>query len=247
MAMNSRGQQKTGALPEKPIALITGANRGIGRQIALQLAEKGVTVILGARQVSNLQELQSLMQKRGFMAHSLSLDVAEPDSINHTTRLIESNFGRLDILINNAGIYLDQGISISQLDPDCMQRSLDVNVMGPYRLCVAMLPLMHKHNCGRIVNVSSGMGESSSLTPDSGSYRFSKFALNALTRMLAADNPGPGIQINAVCPGWVRTDMGGQSAPRNASEGARGIVEVALRESGAASGKFFRDGKEIPW
>lgn len=158
---------------------------------------------------------------------------------------MERTVGRLDVLVHNAGIY--PGGRASTIDLEVVRQALDVNAIGPWRMSMAVLPLMRRHRYGRIVNVSSEAGSLASMGGDTPAYNVSKAALNAITRVLAADLRGTGILVNAVCPGWVRTDMGGPDAPRSPEEAAAGIVWAATLPADGPTGQFFRDGKPLPW
>jgi NAD(P)-dependent dehydrogenase (short-subunit alcohol dehydrogenase family) len=175
------------------------------------------------------------------------LDVTDADSVASALAAIEREFGRLDVLVNNAGVALDQGGRASDPDMDAVRRTLEVNLFGAWRLTLAALPLMRRAGAGRIINVSSGLGQLDAMGGGSPGYRLSKVSLNALTRMLSAEL-GEGFSVNSVCPGWVRTRMGGASAPRSPEEGADTVVWLAtLPAAEAPRGGFFRDRRAIPW
>jgi NAD(P)-dependent dehydrogenase (short-subunit alcohol dehydrogenase family) len=151
------------------------------------------------------------------------------------------------VLINNAGVYLDEGLKLSEEDSAILEKTMRTNLLGPFNLIHSFLPLMKKNNYGRIVNVSSGYGQMDEMDySGAGSYKLSKLALNGLTRILASEVSG-NIKINAVCPGWVRTDMGGPNAPRSAEEAAQSILWLAELEEDGPSGGFFRNGQQISW
>lgn len=219
------------------IALVTGANRGLGFEVARRLAEHGFRVLAGAR---NPQAVPS-----GHGLEAMPLDVDEEASIAGAARTVHDRHGRLDLLINNAGILLDDTGGILDLDPDTFLRTMHTNALGPLRIAQAFAPLMGRG--GRIVNVSSGGGQLSSPGTWAPAYCISKTALNAVTIQLAEALKPRGIAVNAVCPGWVRTDMGGASAPRSVGEGARSILWLALEAPPSITGGFFRDGRQIPW
>ncbi len=230
----------------KCIALVTGANRGIGLEIVRQLLDHGHQVILTSRKkvdgevaVDKLGRLERL--------HYRQLDVTDHVGIDQLVKDIKSGFGQLDILINNAGINYDTWQNAVDADLVTVQETLETNLMGPWRLSQAFIPLMRQNGYGRIVNVSSSAGALSGMGGGTPAYSVSKAALNVLTVKLAADLSNTGILVNSVCPGWVRTDMGGSTAPRNVAEGADGIVWLAELPTDGPTGKFFRDRKEIPW
>jgi NAD(P)-dependent dehydrogenase (short-subunit alcohol dehydrogenase family) len=217
-------------------ALVSGAGRGIGREIARQLAEKhGFLVLAGARDPSRVDLRGSVVP--------VQLDVSDPASVNAALRGIASDPGRLDVLINNAGV---EGPPEGAVDVELAEahQVLETNLFGAWRLAQAMVPLLLASDDPRVVNVSSGMGQLADMGGGSSAYRISKAALNALTRILAADEPQ--IRVNSICPGWVRTDMGGSGAPRSVEEGADTAVWLATARQ-VRTGSFLRDRKGIPW
>jgi NAD(P)-dependent dehydrogenase (short-subunit alcohol dehydrogenase family) len=217
-------------------ALVSGAGRGIGREIARQLAEKhGFLVLAGARDPSRVDLRGSVVP--------VQLDVSDPASVNAALRGIASDPGRLDVLINNAGV---EGPPEGAVDVELAEahQVLETNLFGAWRLAQAMVPLLLASDDPRVVNVSSGMGQLADMGGGSSAYRISKAALNALTRILAADEPQ--IRVNSICPGWVRTDMGGSGAPRSVEEGADTAVWLATARQ-VPTGSFLRDRKGIPW
>jgi len=220
-----------------PIVLVTGASRGLGRETARQLAEAGFIVLAGHRDPSKAKPLPGV--------EVLSLDVADPASIAQAAALVRSRFGRLDVLVNNAAVLLDHKDDVMSLEVDLLRDTLETNCVGPLRLAQAFAPLMPKG--GRIVNVSSGGGQLSSPSTWSPAYCISKTTLNAITVQLAEALRPRGIAVNAVCPGWVRTDMGGAEAPRSLAEGAASILWLILKASPELTGGFWRDGARIPW
>jgi NAD(P)-dependent dehydrogenase (short-subunit alcohol dehydrogenase family) len=238
---------------QKPkVALVTGANRGIGRAVAHRLIEHGVTVIAGMRRLPTDLAITSRAAELAPELLAVELDVASPSDVTQVRDLVIDRFGRLDILINNAGVYLDRPgtvttSTVEETDPDLLRATLAVNLDGPLRLIWAFLAGMRDRNFGRIVNVSSGRARFSDLNGAGPFYRISKTALNALTRIVAVDTAGYDILVNAVCPGWVRTDMGGPAAARSGADAADGIVWAALLPSGGPTGGFFRDSQSLDW
>ncbi|MDQ0200342.1 SDR family oxidoreductase [Neobacillus ginsengisoli] len=231
----------------RKIALITGGNKGIGFELSKQLAEKNFQVLLGSRNRDRGQKAVSSLQKLGIESSFVELDVDNPESIENTVKDIQDTYGRLDVLINNAGVYLDEGLKLSEEDPTILEKTMRTNLLGPYHLIRSFLPLMEKNNYGRIINISSGYGQIDEMDDyGAGSYKLSKLALNGLTRILASEVSG-NIKVNAVCPGWVRTDMGGPNASRSAEEAASSILWLAELEEDGPSGGFFRNGKRISW
>jgi NAD(P)-dependent dehydrogenase (short-subunit alcohol dehydrogenase family) len=225
---------------ERPrVALVTGANRGIGLEVCRQLAQRGYAVMLGARDPA--KGARAARQVGGDIT-AVALDVADPESV----RVAAAGLDRLDVLVNNAAILYDTWQRGVDADLDQVREALDVNLLGAWRVTQAVLPLLRRSPAGRIVNVSSGAGALHDMGGGTPAYRTSKAALNALTRVLAAELRADGILVNAVCPGWVATDMGGPGG-RPVADGAAGIVWAAtLPDDGPTSG-FFRDGRTIDW
>ena len=222
------------------IILVTGASRGIGKEIARQLIAKGHTVLLGAR---DAEAGERAAEEAG--GSWLALDVAEQESIREAAEYVKAEHGRLDALVNNAGILIDEGRSVLDLDEATVLETLRTNTLGPLFLAQAFAPLLPKG--GRIVNVSSAGGQLSTPSTWAPAYCLSKTALNAVTVQLAAALKGKGIGVFAACPGWVRTDMGGAAAPRSVQEGADTPVWLATEAPLELSGLFIQDRKVIPW
>jgi NAD(P)-dependent dehydrogenase (short-subunit alcohol dehydrogenase family) len=219
------------------VALVTGTSRGIGAEIARQLAsDHGFMVFAGARDPDDVQEADGIVP--------IELDVTDQADVDDAQERIGSEVGHLDALVNNAGIYGDP-IGAADYDLDRAHEVLEVNTFGPWRLIEAFLPLMRKSTQPRIVNVSSGAGQLSDMNGGRAAYRVSKAGLNALTRTLASDEPW--VKVNTMCPGWVRTDMGGSAAPRSVEEGADTAVWLATLPDDGPTGGFFRNRKPIPW
>lgn len=234
------------------IALVTGANRGIGFEISRQLAKKDILVILTARnKTKGLVSCQKLKQE-GLEVDFHQLDVTNPSSINSIADFIKKKYqGKIDILINNAGIAPDgidsEDKSIFKTKLDTIRMAIETNTYGPLLLCQTFIPLMKKNNYGRIVNISSGMGQLSEMYGKVPAYRLSKVSLNALTRIFSSELAGCNILVNSMCPGWVRTDMGGPNATRSVEEGAETAIWLATIPDDGPRGLFFRDKKTIPW
>ena len=224
-----------------PIALVSGANRGIGRETARQLAERGYEVIVTAR-----DEEAARAAAGEIGARPLQLDVSDPASIERAAAAVAEDPGSLDVLVNNAGIGSDFGVAGAEPDFDAIQRALDTNFFGAYRLSIALLPLLRRSEHARIVNVSSGMGAINEMGGWSPGYRVSKAALNAMTRILATELEGDGVKVNSACPGLVATDMGDQfGATKSVEDGASGVVWLATLPDDGPSGGFFRDARQI--
>ena len=232
---------------EGKIAMVTGGNKGIGFEICRQLSRQGVDVFLTARNERKGKGACDLLRKEGIRVRFHPLDVDDPESIRRIRRYVEKESGRLDILVNNAGVNLDGEKTAENVDIETVDRTIATNVYGPLLVCQAFLPLMRRHNYGRIVNVSSTMGSLTEMAGGYPAYRVSKAALNAVTRNLAHETMGTNIRVNSMCPGWVRTDMGGPEAERSVAEGADTAIWLATLPDGGPTGGFFRDREKIPW
>lgn len=229
------------------IALVTGANRGIGFETCRQLARLGLHVILTSRKASQGEQAAASLSKGGFQVDYHPLDVTNGESLATLREFVARQYGRLDVLVNNAGVYLDEGVSIFDIPMDQFRLTMETNFYGPLSLCRLFVPGMEKHGYGRVVNVSSGYGSMSEIGGRVAAYRISKIALNALTRITAAEVNPRVIKVNAVDPGWVNTEMGGRFAPRSVEQGAETIVWLATLPPDGPSGGFFYDKKPIPW
>ncbi|PKL76114.1 MAG: short-chain dehydrogenase, partial [Candidatus Melainabacteria bacterium HGW-Melainabacteria-1] len=234
----------------KQLAVVTGGNRGIGREICRQLAAKGIQVILTSRDLTKGQQAAAELAAAGGEVQAEQLDVASPASIQAFADRLKQNHQRLDILVNNAGILIDsqrQQRSVFEVGLDTVQETIATNVYGPLLLIQQLVPLMRQGGYGRIVNVSSGMGQLSEMGGGTTAYRLSKVALNALTKIVHAELQDTRIKINSMCPGWVRTDMGGAGASRPVEQGADTAVWLATLDADGPSGGFFRDRQAIDW
>ncbi|HKH40741.1 MAG TPA: SDR family oxidoreductase [Solirubrobacterales bacterium] len=219
------------------VALVSGANRGIGAEIARQLAaDHRFVVFAGARRPDEVEKVDEIVP--------IELDVTDQRTIDAAQERIGADPGRLDVLVNNAGVYGDP-IGAADYDLDRAHEVLEVNTFGPWRLIEAFLPLMRSSSQPRIVNVSSGAGQLSDMNGGRAAYRVSKAGLNALTRTLASDERW--VKVNTMCPGWVRTDMGGSAAPRSVEEGADTAIWLATLPDDGPTGGYFRNRKPIPW
>lgn len=232
--------------PDRHVAIVTGGNRGIGHEICKELSRAGCNVVLtsrneeeGRRAVAKLDHHDNVAFRR--------LDVTDSKDIASLRDWILKTYGRVDILINNAGVYLDEGVSVFDVDENIMHDTLAVNFYGAFHMCRAFVPIMRQNGYGRIVNVSSGYGAMSEMGGYVAAYRISKAALNALTLIMANELRDGNIKVNAVCPGWVRTDMGGGMAPLSPEAAARDIVHFALVDSKGPTGSFFRYKNPIQW
>ncbi|MBS1247504.1 MAG: short-chain dehydrogenase/reductase [Proteobacteria bacterium] len=259
-----------------PVAVVTGGNRGLGLETGRQLAQRGLTVVLTSRNPAQGQRAADRLRAQGLTVVSYPLEVTASASVTALAAALRQEFGQIEVLINNAGVALDD------FNAEVARRTLAVNCFGVITVVDHLLPLLSPH--GRIVMVSSGMGQVAGLPPalqvqfldptltrarlmdllqtfvrdvesgqhiqhgwPSNAYRISKVGLNAFTRLLARELAPTAIRVNTVCPGWVRTDMGGRNAPRSVEEGVRGIVWAALLGEEGPSGGFFRDGRPISW
>ncbi len=229
------------------IALVTGGNRGIGFEVCRQLAQKGFTVVLGSRDKKLGEKSAAVLSKEGLAVHSLKLDVTQTGDVKKAREWIEKKFGRLDALINNGAVLLDGDDTLLELKPGIFEITIQINLIGCYNTIREFLPMMKKQKFGRIVNVSSGYGASAMLTTKVGAYKLSKYALNGLTRIFADEANPKQIKINSICPGWVRTRMGGPDATREVKDGAKSVIWGALLDDEGPSGGFFRDGQPISW
>ncbi|MCB9672422.1 MAG: SDR family NAD(P)-dependent oxidoreductase [Alphaproteobacteria bacterium] len=238
-------------MSEKPVAVVTGANRGIGREVARQLATLGWEVVLTARDGTKARatagELNEILA--GNPVHGHALDVTEPQQAAELAEVVGDRFGRLDALVNNAGVMFDDPVRSGVLEADLrvFRRTFETNTLGAFNVTRALARLLLRNGGGNLVNVSSGMGGIQEMGAGYPAYRLSKAALNALTRVLHAELNPSGVRVNAVCPGWVQTDMGGPNATRDLASGAAGVVWAATLEPDGPSGNFYRDGTLIPW
>ena len=242
----------------KKVALITGANKGIGFEVARQLAQKDIHVLIGARNPERGNAAVKLLQDEELSAEFLLLDVADEESVRNAAQALTEWYGKLDILINNAGINPEypQGITtFEQLPLDLLGKIYETNLFGAFLVIREFLPLLRKSSEGRIINASSTVG---SITDQSNpesmyypiktiGYASSKAALNALTVQLAKELSDTPIKVNSSCPGWVKTDLGSDAAPRTVAEGARIIIELATLADDGPTGGFFNEAGRIPW
>ncbi len=228
------------------IAVVSGANRGLGKEVVHQLARNGLRVILTSRTESG-REVAAEFQNQHLDVAYHQLDVTDGQSISELSEFLRETYGTIDILINNAGIHYDTFQNTLTADFGVVQEAFQVNTLGPWRLTKALYPLIRKGGGGRIVNVSSSSGSFVESWPGTPAYAITKAGLNMLTVKMAADMAADKILVNAVCPGWVRTDMGGEKAPRSVEEGASSIVWAALIEDNGPTGGFFKDGEAVAW
>ena len=226
--------------------MITGANKGIGHEVARQLAAKGFHVFVGARNAKAGRKAAEEIAKKCGKATFLQIDVADNDSVTTAAREFSNIEDHLDVLVNNAGIIVDGDSAILEISDELLRKTLETNTLGALRVTRAFVPLLSKSKSPRVINVSSGGGQLTGGADGwSPAYCISKTALNGVTSQLATALPK--FAVNSVCPGWVRTDMGGQGATRSVEEGADTIVWLAADAPQKLTGNFLRDRKEIPW
>ena len=241
-------------MQNKPVALVTGANKGIGKEIARQLGAQGLTVLVGARDLERGEEAAAELKASGVNSHAVRLDVTDETSIAEAARRIEEEFGGLDVLVNNAAIAQDS-VPPSQLDMATLRRTFETNVFGVVAVTQAMLPMLRKSSAGRIVNLSSGLA---SLAQNSDpnwafdsvnllAYNSSKTALNAVTVQFAKELRDTPIKVNAADPGYTATDMNGHSGTRTVEQGATAAVRLATLPDDGPSGSFFDEDGVVPW
>ncbi|MEW2491591.1 SDR family oxidoreductase [Streptomyces sp. NPDC048411] len=230
-----------------PVSLVTGANRGIGWETARQLAALGHTVLLCARSPQDAEQAVADLSPQvpgALLPHRL--DVTDADGVRALARSVEAEFGRLDVLVNNAAINYDTGRRAASADLDEVRRTLETNLFGAWRTAQAFLPLLRRSAHPRLVNVSSESGSLELMSGGTPAYGVSKAALNALTRKLADELRAERILVNAVCPGWIATDMGGPGGGP-VEQGAASVVWAATLPDSGPTGGFFRDGEPLAW
>ncbi len=228
------------------IALITGTGRGIGLEIGKQLLEIGWNVVFTARNMHAGRPLVNDLREKWKTAWFHQLDVTDEQGISDIAEYIEDTCGRLDVLINNAGIQIEENHTAMEMDMDDLHKTMATNLYGPLMLTRAMVPYFKDSKDARVINISSRAGQLSGMGSGQAAYRISKTALNALTIILSKELEGDGIKVNTMCPGWVRTDMGGPNADKSIEEGADTAVWLATADK-IETGKFYADRKVIPW
>ncbi len=226
---------------------MTGGNRGIGFEICRQLAGSGVEVVLGARDPARAKDAARRLAGEGIAVTPKTLDVTSPESIKDVIAGIEGDQDRLDILVNNAGIFLDKDGAAETIDLDRVRQTMETNTYGPILLCQAAIPLMRRQGYGRIVNLASELGSLTNMETLYPAYRMSKTALVGYTRVLANELTGTGILVNAMCPGWVKTEMGGPNATREIADSADTALWLASLPDDGPTGGFFKDREPLPW
>jgi NAD(P)-dependent dehydrogenase (short-subunit alcohol dehydrogenase family) len=231
---------------DRPVAVVTGANRGIGREVVRQLAAAGFVAVLGARDEARGRAAAEELGGSAAGVVPCALDVADDASVRAAAARVAAELGRCDALVNNAAIDYDTDARATTVDLDRVRRAMETNLFGAWRAALAFVPLLRRSPHPRLVNVSSGAGSISEMGAGTPAYSVSKAALNALTRILAAELRADGALVNAVCPGWVATDMGGAGG-RPVADGAASVVWAVLLDDDGPTGGFFRDGRPVAW
>lgn len=234
-------------MAEQRIALVTGGNRGIGLEVCRQLAQQGTRVILGSRDARKGVAAASQLNSGGLAVETRQLDVANAQSIRECMTWVRKDVGRLDVLVNNAGIMTEEDDADPLEEIEIVRDTMQTNVYGALLLSRLAIPIMKSRRYGRIVNLSSGMGSLNEMGAGYIGYRLSKAGINVVTRVLAAESEGMGILVNSVDPGWVQTSMGGRGASRTVQKGAETVIWLATLPDNGPTGGFFRDRKVIPW
>ena len=233
---------------DRRVAVITGGNRGIGFEICRRLAITGLQVVLTSRDAEKGEAAAGKLAGEGLGVVAQVLDTTVADRAKELAAWVDRRYGRLDVLVNNAGVQIDpKGARALTLELEVLRRSMETNAYSALIVSQALVPLMKKNRYGRIVNMSSILGQLRDMDAQTPAYRISKTALNAITRVMAAELKGTGIKVNTMTPGWVRTDMGGPRAPRSVEEGADTAVWLATLPEDGPSGGFFMDRKAIAW
>jgi len=257
----------------KRVAIVTGSGRGIGLEVATELAEKDYQVVITSPDPIKAKEVSGKLQDQGLDAVFHKLDVVSDEDILSLRKFVLDKFGRIDVLVNNAGVMFDlgrskveglirerfksipkkrdygEGLGVFGVDLEIVRATLEINTLGPLRMCQVFVPLMMRSGYGRVVNVSSSLGQLNDMTDEDKvpAYQLSKTALNAVTRMFADAASGRNVLINSVCPGWTRTDIGGNDAPQSLAQAAKTIVWLATLPNKGPTGGFFKDKKSISW
>jgi len=235
-------------IAEGRVALVTGANRGLGFETTRQLLAKGLRVVLAARDEGALERAhRRLADPDRLRAMTVQMDVTSVESITAALRRVTDLVGSVDVLVNNAAVLLAENDDVLSISAEAYRRTFETNVLGVIEASRAFVPAMARAGYGRVVNVSSGAGQLATMSSYAPAYSISKTAVNAFTRILADTYRAQGVLVNAVDPGWVRTDMGGPSAPRSPQQGADTIVWLATLPDGGPSGGFFRERRAIDW
>ena len=231
----------------RKVALVTGANRGIGLEVSRQLAAKGIQIVLTGRDRDLTESAAAELRQEDFDVSAAVMDVSDEESVRRCARTVRDRVGSIDILVNNAAVLIAENTSVLETTVEEFSRTFDVNLFSVVSVCRAFVPAMVANGYGRIVNVSSAAGQLSSMSTYAPAYSISKAALNAFTVQLAAEVKGTGVLVNSVNPGWVRTRMGGTGAPRSVVQGADTIVWAATLPANGPTGGFFSDRRRTEW
>jgi NAD(P)-dependent dehydrogenase (short-subunit alcohol dehydrogenase family) len=229
------------------IAIVTGGNRGIGFEICRQLALKKFEVVLTARDAAKGDAACEVLRKENLNVHFHQLDISSETSIEAFAGTLTKLYGRADVLVNNAGIMIDRNVGIETVGLDIIRNTFETNVLGPVHLIQAVLPLMKKQNYGRIINISSELGALHGMGGGYPAYRISKTGINAVTRIFSSELSGLNILVNSMSPGWVKTDMGGNGAPRSVEQGADTAIWLSMLPDDGPTGGFYMDKVSIEW
>src|SRR5262245_25011185 len=229
------------------VALVTGANRGLGLETCRQLLAQGLRVAMTGRSQTALDRALNGVNAQHDRAIAIQMDVTDVSSIKAARRAIQKQFGHVDVVVNNAAVLLFESTAVLETPIDGFRETFETNCFGAIEVCREFVPTMAERRYGRVVNVSSGAGQLSRMSTYAPAYSISKAALNAFTRILAATYRDSGVLANVVDPGWVRTDMGGRSAPRSVQEGADTTVWLATLPDNGPTGGFFRDRRQVEW
>lgn len=230
-----------------PVAVVTGANRGLGLEIARQLAAQSFHVVMTARSAALADTAVAHVIAAGGSASPFVMDVSDDDASARLAAHLRHDFQRVDVLINNAGVSLDRHARGLEIDVSLVRQTMEINVYGALRLCQALVPWMMQRGHGRVVNLSSELGSLQEMDALRLAYRMSKTSLNVMTRVLAAEVAGSGVLVNSMCPGWVHTDMGGVTAPRTVEQGADTAIWLATLPANGPTGGFFQDRLPHAW
>ncbi len=229
------------------VAVVTGANRGLGLETCRQLLARGLSVVMAGRDEAATERARRSLGEGAERAVVVRLDVTDSSAIEAAHRLIVERLGGADVLVNNAAVLLAENREVLSIPPEALRQTFETNLFGVIATCRVFVPPMAKRGYGRVVNVSSGAGQLARMSTYAPAYSMSKAALNAFTRIVAATYRGKGVLANAVDPGWVRTDMGGPSAPRSVEQGVETTVWLATLPEDGPTGGFFRDRRPIEW
>ncbi|MET0594294.1 MAG: SDR family oxidoreductase [Polyangiaceae bacterium] len=233
-------------MSERRVAVVTGANRGIGAAIARQLAQTGMHVVATARREGLGREATDDLKKAGLSASFFPLDVTSDESVAALAAHLRNEFGLVDVLVNNAGVALDKWVPALEVSMDQFIATYETNVFGVLRMCRAIIPIMRERGYGRVVNLSSNLGSMEKIGGRTIAYRTSKTAVNAITRVIAAELAEGDVLVNSMCPGWVKTELGGADAPRTTEEAADTAIWLATLPADGPRGGFFQDRKPFP-